>query len=78
MVSLSRLLVYPTGFTLQLSVDFDDEWGDLAPFQFGLRRKGKEIRESSPARLNFGFAFSDGSKATNPASSSIRPGPCHR
>jgi hypothetical protein len=64
-VSLSRLWVYPTGFEFRLLVDLKDEWSDLDPFQFRSLRRGQDGDLTSPERLNFGFAFADGSKATN-------------
>jgi hypothetical protein len=64
-VHLSRLWVYPTGFQFQLLVDLADPWSELDPFQFGLRRRGREPDPASPERLHFGFAFADGTEATN-------------
>jgi hypothetical protein len=60
-ISLSRFAVYPTGIQLRLMVTLIDEFSDLDPFEF--RRRATD--PAAPDRLNFGFAFADGSKATN-------------
>jgi hypothetical protein len=64
-ISLSRFAVYPTGIQLRLMVTLIDEFSDLDPFEFRLRSRGRATDPAAPDRLNFGFAFADGSKATN-------------
>ncbi|HEX4305134.1 MAG TPA: hypothetical protein VHZ54_03795 [Solirubrobacterales bacterium] len=63
-VSLGRLWVYPTGFELRMSVDWD-EASELDPFQHVLMRRGRDVPADSPERLVLGFAFADGSETSN-------------
>jgi hypothetical protein len=61
LVWMSHLLVYPTGIQLTLTVELEDEWGELDAFDRRARRHDRADDDG----LHFGLAFADGSKATN-------------
>lgn len=64
-ISISRLWVHRAGFEFEVFVDADDEWADLDPFDYQRYSRGSGDDGPSSDRLLLGFAFPDGSKATN-------------
>jgi hypothetical protein len=64
-VYLAAITAYPTGFGCDVFVLTDGEDPDLDPFAFEHREAGRRTGEIPPGQLRLGFAFADGSKATN-------------
>jgi hypothetical protein len=64
-VYLAAIVTYPTGFQFDIFVLTDGSDRELDPFDFGHREAGRRTGEIEPGLLRLGFAFADGSKATN-------------
>jgi hypothetical protein len=64
-VYLGALTAYPTGFQFDVFVLTDGSDPELDPFDFGYRETGRRTGEIQPGLLRLGFAFADGTKATN-------------
>ena len=64
-VYLAALVAYPTGFQADVFVLTDGTDPDLDPFDYGYRDTGRRTGEIPPGQLRLGFAFANGSKATN-------------
>jgi hypothetical protein len=64
-VYLAAIAAYPTGFGFDLIVLTNGADPDLDPFDFDHRESAGRNGELPPGQLRLGFAFADGSKATN-------------
>jgi hypothetical protein len=64
-VYLGALVAYPTGFEFDVFVVSDGSDPELDPFGFGHRETGRRTGEIQPGLLRLGFAYADGTKATN-------------
>jgi hypothetical protein len=64
-IYLAALVAYPTGFQFDLFVLADGSDEELDPFDFSYRETGRRTGEIQPGLLRLGFAFADGTKATN-------------
>lgn len=64
-VYLAAIATYPTGFAFDVCVLADDTDAKLDPFGWEAREISRHRGEIAPALLRLGFAFADGSKATN-------------
>jgi hypothetical protein len=64
-VYLAALVAYPTGFVAEVVVLTDASDPDLDPFDHDHRFTARRDGAIPPGQLRFGFAFADGSKATN-------------
>ncbi len=64
-VYLGAIVAYPTGFEFDVFVLTDGDDRELDPFDHGYREAGRRAGEIQPGLLRLGFAFADGTKATN-------------